>query len=127
MRHSLCFEWRESDILMDRQVGEQVEMLEDHTHILAVVIDVQRVIRDHLILEADGAGRRRFQQVEAAQEGTFSGSGRTDNEDSFSPFDLRGNIADRSKGAEFFGQTGDVKNYIIHWSSDSFPSAPADK
>ena len=58
------------DVLLHRQVGEQVEMLEHHAHLLAHMVNV--VVGDFLAVEDDMAAVRLLQTVQAAQERGFS-------------------------------------------------------
>ena len=58
------------DVLLHRQVGEQVEMLEHHAHLLAHMVNV--VVGDFLAVEDDMAAVRLLQTVQAAQKRGFS-------------------------------------------------------
>ena len=54
---------------------------------------LQLRIGDHLAVDHDLAGRRHVEQVEAAQEGAFAGSGRTDDDDLLPFIDVRVDVA----------------------------------
>ena len=62
---------------------EQIKMLEYHTQLLAHLIDITVLIHDIVAVKEDFAGSGLLQTVEAAQEGTFAGTGRTDDNDTF--------------------------------------------
>ena len=65
---------------------EEVEVLEDHAHLLTVTVDVQLLaVRAALLgdvdpLEDDGAGGRHLQQVQRAEEGALAGAGGADDD-----------------------------------------------
>ena len=64
------------DVLLHRQVGEEVEMLEHHAHFLAHMVNV--VVGDFLAVEDDMAAVRLLQTVQAAQKGGFAAAGGAD-------------------------------------------------
>ena len=66
------------DILQHRLVGEQVEVLEYHAHLLAVQVDIHRLGGQIGAVEEDGAGGGLLQQVQAAQQRGFAGAGGPD-------------------------------------------------
>ena len=83
-------------ILEDGLVGEQVEVLEHHAHLLPVEVDVQLLpVRAFLFgdvhaLEDDGAGGGDFQQVQGAQERGFAGAGGADDHHHVTLVDVHG-------------------------------------
>ena len=69
-------------------MGEEIEMLEHHTHFLTMDIDVRFIISDICVFEEDTAASGHFQQIQAAQERRLTGTGGADNNDYFAFFDL---------------------------------------
>ena len=69
-------------------VRKEVELLEHHTHFLAVQVDVHGGVGDVDALKGDGAACRLLQKVQAAQKGGFAGAGRTDNDHHVAASDL---------------------------------------
>ena len=65
-------------VLQDGHVGEEVEVLEDHAHLLAVEVDVVLGVRDVGPVQADGAAGGDLQKVQAAEEGGLAGAGGPD-------------------------------------------------
>ena len=82
---------REGDVVDDGHMREDVEMLEDHAHLLAVLVDVDALIRDIHAVKPDVATGRLFEPVQAAQEGRFAGAGRADQGDDLALVDGFGN------------------------------------
>ena len=58
-------------------------MLEYHAELLAYLVDITVLVHDIVAVEKDLSVCRFFQPVEAAQEGTFAGAGRADDNDTF--------------------------------------------
>ena len=63
-------------------------MLEYHAHLLAQAIHVNAGLVDLRAFKPNFAAGRRFQKVQAAQEGTFTRAGGADHDDFFSLLDL---------------------------------------
>ena len=63
-------------------------MLEHHTHVAAVHIDIYLWIRNIHTIENNLAAGRILHTVQATEKGTFSGTGRTNNNDNLSFFDV---------------------------------------
>ena len=59
----------QGDVLDDGQVGEQVELLEHHSHLGPDVVEVGRSVCQLVAVDGDRARGRDFQQVDAAQHG----------------------------------------------------------
>ena len=59
-------------------MGEQVEVLEHHAHLLTVQVDVHRLARQIRAVEEDGAGGRLLQQIQTPQQRGFAGAGGAD-------------------------------------------------
>ena len=66
----------QAEVLLDRQVREEVEVLEHHPHLLADGINVAVIDLDALKL--DGAAGGDLQPIQAAQEGRLAAAGRAD-------------------------------------------------
>lgn len=58
-------------------------MLEDHGHFFAHLADIVARLEDALTVVLDVAACRRFQQVQAAQEGALAGAGRPEDAGDF--------------------------------------------
>ena len=69
---------RHGDVLQHRLVGEQVEVLEHHAHLLPVQVDVHRLAGKVCAVEEDGAGGGLLQQIQAAQQRGLAGTGGAD-------------------------------------------------
>ncbi len=76
------------DIVHDRQMREQVKLLEHHAHFLPHFIDVDLGRVDQLIVHVDLALRHVLEQVQASQESALAGTGGTDHNDDFSGGDM---------------------------------------
>jgi len=55
-------------------VGEEVEALEDHSYFLADFVDIHFRVSDLFPIDPDVSRCRGFKKVQAAEEGTFSGT-----------------------------------------------------
>ena len=71
----------QSDVPADRHVGEEVKVLEDHSHLSADRVDIGILVGEICSLENDMAAGRHFQKVQAAQESGFSRARRADDDD----------------------------------------------
>ena len=58
----------ERQVLEDRHVREEVEVLEHHTHLLAVLVDVDVLSHDVRAFKINVARGRRLKQVERPEE-----------------------------------------------------------
>ena len=76
----------QAEVLLDGQVGEEVEVLEHHAHLLAHGIDVGIIHLDALKL--DGAAGGDLQSVQAAQEGRLAAAGGADQADHIAAVDV---------------------------------------
>ena len=86
--HDLELDRSELDVFLDRQMREQVELLEHHAHAAAHQIDVGLLRGDVLALKDDLAARRLLEQVQTAQESRLARAGRTDDNDLFALLDM---------------------------------------
>ena len=59
-------------------MGENVEMLENHSHFLAVKVNIDFFACNIGSLEDNASGIGSFKHIEAAKEGGFSAAGRSD-------------------------------------------------
>ena len=105
------------DVLQDRLIIEQVEVLEYHSHVTAVDIDIHLHVRDVNALEDNASGRRVLHTVEAPQEGTLTGAGRSEHCDDIAFIDGDVDPFEDIKTTEAFLKI----NYVYHSSSGSFP------
>ena len=65
-------------VLPHGQIVEYIKMLEHHSHLLPMEVDVHALVGDVGALKINTAGGGRFQQVQAPQERGLSGTGRAD-------------------------------------------------
>ena len=65
-------------IVQHGHVGEQIELLEHHAHLLPMQIQVGVLIGQVSAVKNNIAGRGGLQHIQAAQEGGFTGTGRAD-------------------------------------------------
>ena len=92
-------------------------MLEYHSHVTAVDIDIHLHVRDVNALEDNASGRRVLHTVEAPQEGTLTGAGRSEHCDDIAFIDGDVDPFEDIKTTEAFLKI----NYVYHSSSGSFP------
>ena len=127
---------RQNHVLHDGLVGEEVEVLEDHAHFLAVEVDVH-LFRLALLVDPGGLGDVNaveenlaacgdFQQVQAAQQGGLAGAGGADDHHHIPLVDIHADIVQSVDGAfvVVFFQVFHLNQVIscLHGSS-SFQSA----
>ena len=123
-------------VFLHGQVGEEVEVLEHHAHLLAHSVDVGFI---HLgALKFDAAGGGDLQPVQAAQEGGLAAAGGADQADHVAAVDVDINAlqhVQRGGGllcARLFfaavglGQAADFQNLIGHFEQASSQTLPAD-
>ena len=80
----------QSDVALDSHIGEEIKVLEDHAHFAADGIDVSVFVGQINASKIDFSGCGLLQEVETAEEGGFTGTGGTDDDDLFSPADFLG-------------------------------------
>ena len=100
-------------VLQDGPVREEVEMLEDHAHLLAQLVDVDLFLRDIDAVEQNRATRRCLQQVQAAQERALAGAGGADGRDDIALPDIDGDAVQRADGVLF-----EILAEILHGDDD---------
>ena len=108
---------------LHRQVGEDVEQLEHHAHLLTVLIDVHLFSGDFHAFHENLAFFGGFQHIQAAQIGAFAAAGGADDADAFAFADLIGYALENVKFAKAFVQVDGFDHYfgrISHGSSVSF-------
>ena len=76
------------DVFLNGQVREQVELLEHHSHLLTHLVDIVLGVGDINPLKGDSTAGRLLEQVQAAQEGRLTRTGRSDDNDLFALFDV---------------------------------------
>ena len=112
-RHTEHLFRRQRHILQDGPVREEVEMLEDHAHLPAQLVDVDLFLRDIDAVEQDRSARRRLQQVQAAQERALAGAGGADGRDDIALPDIDGDAVQRADGVLF-----EILAEILHGDDD---------
>ena len=122
-------------VLFHGQVGEQVEVLEHHAHLLAHGVDVRLVYLHPLKL--DGAGGRGLQPVQAAQKGGLAAAGRANQTNHVAAVDIKIDALQHvQRGVGFFcaalfnaavgfGQAAYFQNFIGHFVPASSQTCPA--
>ena len=108
---------REHYVLDNGLVVEKIEMLEHHSHLSAVDIDIDLGVGDIHALEYNLAGGRILHAVEAAQECALSGAGRADDNNDVALVDSHVDALEDFIVPEVLFQI----NYVYHSSSGSFP------
>ena len=68
LRHLAQFHRRQHDVLLDRHVGEQVELLEHHTYLGSEFVDVHLPVGGDRSFELYGASGRFLQEVDRTEE-----------------------------------------------------------
>ena len=113
------------EVLLDGQVGEEVEVLEHHAHLLADGVDVVIVHLHALKLDAAAGGD--LQPVQAAQEGGLAAARGADEADHVAAVDVDVDALQHVEGgggllcalplfaAVGLGQTADFKDLIGHF------------
>jgi hypothetical protein len=75
-------------------------MLEDHTHFLAVKVDIDLLVRDINAVNPDMPAGRFLKAVETAKKGGFAGPGGADQGNNFSFMNFVGNAAEHMEVSE---------------------------
>ena len=75
MEYRLCPSILSADF---NRLGEQIKILENHSHMFPIGRDVHFCIRDIFSVVVNIAACRRFQQVDAPKQRAFSGAGSAD-------------------------------------------------
>ena len=122
-------------VLLHGQVGEEVEVLEHHAHLLAHSVDVGIV---HLHpFKLDGAGGGDLQPVQAAQKGGLAAAGGSDQAHHVAAVDVDVDALEHVQGgggllcalflhaAVGLGQTTDFQDLIGHFVPASSQTLPA--
>ena len=123
-------------VLLHGQVGEEVEVLEHHAHLLANTVDVGFV---HLgALKFDAAGGGNLQPVQAPQKGGLAAAGGSDQAHHVAAVNINidalqhvqsggGQLCARLLFAAVgFCQAADFQNFIGHFEPASSQTLPAD-
>ena len=92
-------------------------MLEYHSHMTAVNIDIHLHISNIHAVEDNASSRRILHTIQASEEGTFSGTGRTEHNYNVPFVDGDIDALQNFCITEAFFQI----NYVYHSSSGSFP------
>ena len=110
--HQLGQNRGQSDILLYRQVGKEVEVLEHHAHVLTYLVNVGVRSGDLLAVKGDGAGRGLLQQIEAAEEGGLAGTGGADNDHLLARLDVLGNVPQHLVISKLLAQIVNVDHFL---------------
>src|SRR5699024_792817 len=108
---------RHHNILQPGLVVAQIKVLEHHSHVPAVKIDIHLHIRNVHAVENDTAAGWVFHTVQAPQECTFSGTRRSEHRDNITLVDRDIDPLEDLKLSEALPKI----NYVYHSSSGSFP------
>ncbi len=87
LAHQLELDRGQGDVFVDGHMREEVELLEDHAHLLAQLVRIAFRIRQERILKPDLTLSRLLQEVEAAQKGALAAAAGADDHDLFTFFD----------------------------------------
>ena len=91
---------REGNVLIDSSVGKQVEMLENHADLFSFFPQFPGGMFGHIFsVDNDFSGGRRFQHIDAADQGRFSCTGLTDDTHDLSVGDCEIDIIQRLEAA----------------------------
>ena len=124
LAHMLHLHGGQGHIIQNGHVGEQVEPLEHHAHLLAVHVNIQLhqltlgvfhlFLSDIHAVKHDGAAGRLLQQVQASEKGGLAGAGRSDDHHDVITVDVHGNAVQSLDGAlvVVFLQVGDLDQTI---------------
>ena len=117
------FHRRKSHVPQHGHVREQVELLEHHAHLLAVNVYVYLGVGDVRALKQHLSAGGPVEQVEAAQERRFPGTGRSDHDHDLPFADLRVDAVERADVAEIHLQVFRFnQNVSGHCYAASFPA-----
>ena len=100
-------------VLEDVHVVEEVELLEDHSHMGTDLVDVRLPIQQILPLEKKRSGIGNLKQIEATQEGRLSTAGRADDGDDIALVDIQGDALEDGKAVIAFSQIADLKQNLV--------------
>ena len=120
LAHQLSLHRGQGDVFTDGHVGEEVEVLEHHAHLLADLVNLHFGVGDDRVFKGDGACGGGFQQVETAQEGGLARPGGADDHHFFSGADVLGDAVQHQVVPEGLGQVFNVD----HFGAASFPACP---
>ena len=95
---------RDGQILHNIHMGEQVELLEHHSHFLAVLVDVRVFVGDIHPLKKHVPLRWLLQQVQAAQKGALAGTRRSHHKYHVARMNIHVDSAQHVDGAEAFSK-----------------------
>ena len=109
-------------VAQDGHIREEVEVLEHHAHLLAVLVDVNVRLGDIDSLEEDLARGWELEKIERAKEGGFAGAGGADDDDDLTAADLHAHAVEGVDGTflKVLLQVVDLyQNIIVHSFSAS--------
>lgn len=106
------------DAVVERgHIVEQVEALEHHANLRAVLDEVKVLGRDVLPMVEHLAGGRRLKQVDAAQHRALAGAGRADNAHDLALFHAEVDVAQDGMVAELLLQMYQLDHIVCHGSA----------
>ena len=116
---------RQGHVLLHGHVGEHVEVLEHHAHLLPVPVHVGALPIDLLALEDHVPAVGLLQKVQTPEEGALAAAGGADDGDGLPLMDLQVHALEHLKAAEALGQfSGFDQNGVSHFASASFHRRP---
>ncbi len=106
-RHAEHGERTDRDVAQNREMGEELEILEHHPHALAQLAHVALLVLQIDAVEDDAAAIDRLQHVGAPQQRRFSRAARPDETDDLAAVDLEGDAGERLEGAVALDHVGE--------------------
>ena len=103
-------------------MGEQVELLKNHPHLLTEKIDLLHILHGGDAFDEDIPLGRHLQQIDTAQKGGFTAAGRADDTHAFPRVNLRGNPLEDFQLAKVFVQVLHVNHDVSHFYATPFPA-----
>ena len=93
---------------------EKIERLEHHTHLLPKLGGIHAPVEHFFTINHDTATRGLFEQIEAAQERTFTCTGRANNGDNLSALNVQVDIQQHIKLSEALLQVFDLNHRLFN-------------
>ncbi|QTK78568.1 6-Pyruvoyl-Tetrahydropterin Synthase [Agrobacterium tumefaciens] len=106
-RHLANPDWRQRAVLKDRQMREEVEVLEHHADFATDFVDLLEVVGEFDAVNDDAARLVLFQTVDAADHGRLARAGRTGDDNALALHDLQVDITQHVEIAVPFVHAGD--------------------
>ena len=90
--HAAQLDGGHGQVVQNSLVGEEVELLEHHAHVLTDLVDVVLRVVDVHAVHSDEAAVDLLKAVDGAQHGGLAGAGRTDDNDLLAAMHIEGNV-----------------------------------